>query len=237
MAAKYLSPFFALILFAAEPAWQSKPIASWTADDAQQVLNDSPWAKTATPKIVKTTNTNQSRSNASIAQLGGVNIGLPGMGGMGRHANRNSQTSESGDNSNATPTSTPTLTIRWESSLPVQAAELKAKNVNSPTMDDEHYAVAVYGIPNRLIKEDTPALDTQLKDQAAIKREGQKDFKPSRVEVIPRDQDTVVVYYFSRSKEITRNDKQFEFAAQIVNLQVSVFFNVEDMTFQNKLEL
>ena len=28
-----------------DPAWKTKPIPEWTADDAQQVLTDSPWPR------------------------------------------------------------------------------------------------------------------------------------------------------------------------------------------------
>jgi hypothetical protein len=227
------------LLLAADPSWQTKPIASWTEDDAHQVLSDSPWAKSVTPKIIKSSSSNQTRPNPGMAQVGGVGIGVPGvggMGGMGRRGGTRSQTADSNDTSNTNLTP-PTLTVRWESSLPVQAAELKARNVNSPSMDDDHYAIAVYGIPSRLIKMDSSALDNQLKDEASIKREGKKDLKPSSVQVIPRDEDNVVVYYFPRSKEITRQDKQIEFAAQILSLQFSISFNVTDMTYQTKLEL
>ncbi len=77
----------------------------------------------------------------------------------------------------------------------------------------------------------------QLKGQAVIRRDGKKDVKPCSVEVIPRDEGTLVVYYFSRSKEITRQDKQLEFSAQIARLQLSVPFDLEAMTYQGKLQL
>jgi len=42
---------FALLAAAAddEPPWRSKQIPEWSAEDANQVLSDSPWAKTPTP--------------------------------------------------------------------------------------------------------------------------------------------------------------------------------------------
>jgi hypothetical protein len=230
------------LLLAADPSWQTRPIAGWTDDDAHQVLNDSPWAKSVTPKVIRSSNTNQNRQNPGMAQVGGVGIGVPGMGGMGsggmgrRGGMRSSQPTDTTDTNNANFTP-PKLTVRWESALPVQAAELKARNVNAPAMDDDHYAIAVYGVPTRLIKMDSSALDNQLKDEASIKREGKKDLKPSSVQVIPRDEDNVVVYYFPRSKEITRQDGQIEFNAQILSLQFSVSFTVADMTYQSKLEL
>ena len=46
-----LPVFLALLAAAADddPAWRSKQIPEWSVEDANQVLFDSPWAKTFTP--------------------------------------------------------------------------------------------------------------------------------------------------------------------------------------------
>jgi len=41
----WLIPFSAFLLTAAEPIWKNKPIATWTEEDARQILERSPWAK------------------------------------------------------------------------------------------------------------------------------------------------------------------------------------------------
>ncbi len=169
--------------------------------------------------------------------LGGVGIGMPGMGGMGRRGGIRSTSTDTSGSTSSGASLPPSLTVRWESALPLQAAELKARNVNAPSIDEDHYAIAVYGIPSRMINSDSSAVADQLKGQAVIKRDGKKDVKPSSVEVIPRDEGTLVVYYFSRSKEITRQDKQLEFSAQMGRLQLSVPFDLEAMTYQGKLQL
>jgi hypothetical protein len=88
-----------------------------------------------------------------------------------------------------------------------------------------------------MINPGSPGLENELKGQAAIKRKGKKEIKPSGVEVIPRDYGTVVVYSFSRSNEITRQDKEIEFDAQIGRLQISQSFTLDDMIYQGKLSL
>jgi hypothetical protein len=129
------------------------------------------------------------------------------------------------------------LKLRWESALPIREAELKARDTSAPTLDADHYAIAVYGVPSRMAGGDTKSLANQLKKQAAIKRDGKKNLKPSSVEVLQRDDGPVIVYLFPRSKEITRQDKRIEFDAQIGRLQFAQSFYVDDMNYQGKLEL
>jgi hypothetical protein len=227
-----------LLLAATDPAWQTKPIAEWTQEDSVQVLNDSPWAKKVTPKVLKAPD---SVRGGNIAQLGGMGIGMPGMGGMGggmgRHGGARPQTSDTSSSTAASSSTPPSLTIRWESALPLQAAELKSRNVNAPSMDEDHYAVAVYGVPSHAVNMDSAGLNEQLKGQASLKRTGKKDINPSSVEVIPRDDGTLIVYFFSRSKEITKQDKEVDFSAQIGRFLLSVPFETSQMTYQGKLEL
>jgi hypothetical protein len=227
------------LLFAAtDHSWQGKQISDWTDDDAHQVLTDSPWALTVTPRFNRSPDNNSGRGTGGRLQAGGMGVGIPGMGGTGRRGGMRTPPPSGTDAGGGTNSnSPPTLVVRWESALPVQAAELKARNVNAPAVDETQYAIAVYGIPSRIIGSDSPALDDQLKGQAAIKRNGKKDLKPSRVEVLPREDGAIVVYFFSRSKEVTRQDKQIEFSAQIARLQFSTSFDVEAMTYQGKLEL
>ena len=95
-------------------------------------------------------------------------------------------------------------------------------------------------LPSTAFPAGSPAaqsLAKQLKKQAAIKRDGKKNLKPSSVEVLPREDGPVIVYLFPRSQEITRQDKRIEFDAQIGRLQLAQFFYVDDMNYQGKLEL
>ena len=40
--------------------WQ-KPVPEWTVDDAHEIMNDSPWAKTTTPTLDRAANDGQRR--------------------------------------------------------------------------------------------------------------------------------------------------------------------------------
>ena len=170
--------------------------------------------------------------------MGGVGIGMPGMGGMGRRGGMGAPStgSNSAGNTDSGSGAPPTLTVRWESALPVQGAELKTRSINAPAMDEDYYAIEVSGIPSKMIHSDGSNLEDQLKGQAVIKRDGKKDLKPSSVKVLTGDDSTAVVYFFSHQNEITRKDK-LEFNAQILQLKFTQAFNVEEMMYQGKLEL
>ena len=161
--------------------------------------------------------------------LGGFNLGRPGgMNGAGR-----SPDDAAGQDSGPLPT----LTLRWISALPISSAQMIARELNAPAADEDHYAIAVYGLPGGMVRGDPINLGAELKGRAALKREGKKDMTPSSVEVVPRDEGPVIVYFFPRSGEIARKDKQVEFHAEIGRLKFSQSFVLDEMVYRGKLEL
>jgi hypothetical protein len=230
------------LLAAADESWKDKQIAEWSQDDAKQVLSDSPWVKTATPTINKSASDGPRRPGRGGGfGVGGVGIGLPGMGGMGRRGGiggpgaggggypRGGQTGGTNDDLHVPET----VTLRWESALPVRGAELKTHDPNAPIVDDDAYAIAVYGVPSRMALGDPD----QLKKQATLKREGKKDMKPSSVEVLQKDDGPVIVYLFPRTNEITKDDRKILFDAEIGRLKLGQSFYLDDMVYQGKREL
>jgi hypothetical protein len=235
---------------AGDQTWKDKPIAEWNDADAKQVLADSAWVKSATPTLSKSAGGGERRSGGGPGRGGGINlgglqIGLPGIGGVGQRGGRGGSggggyprggtpRDSSGGADSSQP---PALTLRWESALPVRSAELIVHDENAPILDESHYAIAVYGVPSRMAEADSRNLVDALKKQAAIKREGKKDLKPSSVKVIQKDSGPVIVYLFPRSTEITRGDKRIEFDAQVGRLEIAQSFYVDEMIYQGKLEL
>jgi hypothetical protein len=238
--------FIAIVAWAADddPAWKAKQIPEWTENDAKDVLADSPWVKTFTPTMKQDQNNNGSRRGGG---LGGIGIGMPGMGGMGGGMGGrrgmggggypNGGGGYPGGGQSTRNNEAPKVTLRWESAMPVRTAELKVHDNDAPTLDDKHYAIAVYGIPDRMLSGDTKKLQDQLKGKASIKRDGKKDFKPSSVEVLERPDGPVVVYMFPMTNEITKQDHRVEFDADIQQIQLTQSFFTEDMVWQGKLEL
>jgi hypothetical protein len=250
-------PICALGLSAGDQTWKDKEIAAWTEDDARQVITDSPWARKVTPELGSPESRRSDRGGrpgyggggGGGYPGGGGGVGFPGGGigfpGGGRRGGGypgggggNSQGSDtSSDGSSRAAQTPPTLTVRWETALPVREAELKARDTSAPVVEEGHYAIAVYGIPERMTRGDSKNLADSLKKEASLRRDGKKELKPSSVEVLPRDDGPVVLYLFPKSNEITQADRRVEFDVKIGRLKFSQPFFLEDMVFKGKLEL
>jgi hypothetical protein len=129
------------------------------------------------------------------------------------------------------------LRLCWESALPVRLAELKAHIIEPPTLEGDGYQIAVYGIPGPSFKGDPRKLGDPLKETAALKREGKKDVKPTRVEVFQRQDGLAVVYLFPLSAEISLKDGQVQFEALIGRISVAHTYTLKEMQFLGRLEL
>ena len=207
--------FSVVLLMAADPSWKGKTISQWSAEDAGQVLTNSPWVKRTTVAILP------QRSEAQLREGGK-------MGGGGKRAGLGSL-SESGRGE--------TLDVRWESAAPVRAAELKAGETGAPDWEGDYYAIAVYDVPG-ITPVVQKSLSGELKQTTFLKRNGKKDLKPTRIDIALMGKNRArVVYFFPRSAEITLDDKRVEFVAQIGRLYVAQFFDTGEMQFQGKLEL
>ena len=158
------------------------------------------------------------------------------MGGGRRGGGGYPQGGQSSDD-NSSYGQAPALRLRWESALPVREAELKTRDNDAPTIDQDHYAIAVYGVPSKMVSGDEKHVADQLKKKASIKRDGKKDLKPSSVEVLQRDDGPVIVYLFPRTTELTKEDRRAEFDAPVGRLEFSKAFFLDEMTYQGKLEL
>lgn len=235
--AVYLALACALLTFAAEPAWKNKQAAEWTAADARQILMDSPWVKNTAASIRPLQTEDQRREGGQMGQEHGV--GFDGLAddrpraklptGLIDLVKPESQTPR--------PLGTLSLLLRWESALPVQVAEMKTRDVDSPTLGLEGYCISVYGVPRAHVAGDPKTLGIPLKAQAVLKRDGKKDVRPINVEVIQRDEGTIVVYLFPLSAEISPNDHRVEFDADIGRIAISQLFDLDEMRLDGKLQL
>jgi hypothetical protein len=218
------------LLLAADPAWMTKPIQQWNEDDAKQVLTNSPWVRYARPALLPELTEDQRREGGQMG--GGKGVGLQGVGGGGvfAPAQKPEPVRPKAGSGYAD-----ALTVRWESAFPVRVAEVKAKEIGAPDWDGEFYAIAVYDVPG--LKGSNTELNI-MKRAAFLKREGKKDIKPERVDVLQRPNGlAIVVYLFPRSDEITKDDKRIRFTAQIARLYLERDFDTSEMAFEGKLQL
>lgn len=227
----YLLPLATILLAAADPSWKDKPLSQWTAEDAKQLLTDSPWVKHLTPHWLPDLSPFQREEGGDLNEGVGKGVGLAGTGILGPR-----REAEAIKRAHTKPEPAPVM-VRWESALPVRFAEKKAGETDVPELKSDDYAIAVYGIPVPK-RGNSP---NELKDIATLRRYKKKDMKPSRVEILRHEDDdddtATVVYLFPRSIEITKKDGGMEFSAQIGRLFVSQYFYTGEMQFRGETQI
>jgi len=230
-----LSLLSVTLLIAADPPWVAKRIPEWSEKDAFLVLSNSPWVGKAAPALTRLMTASQWRDGGDMAAQGGGHggIGLENAGslvGTGGAIKRPGQGPEDEH--------LPKLTIRWESALPIRAAEIRANDHTAPELDGEDYAIAVYDLNLKIASIELKGIENAVKQVAILKVEGRKDFRPSRVSVIELGGDmATVVYFFPRAAHITAQDERLVFEGQVGRITFAQYFYPAQMQFLGKLEL
>jgi hypothetical protein len=218
---------FAALLRASGPSWTSKPPKQWDMADAKQILTDSPWVRKATPVPLPLKNESAVRASGLMGSGQSVDIealsasALTGVGAKPSSRHRPKALE---------------VEVRWESALPVRAAELRAREEDLPEWEGSVYAIAIYDVPG--INANQKSLPKQLSKEAYLKRDGKKDLKPVGVNLLPQEGGlTTIVYLFPRSGEITPEDIRVQFTAVFGRLFLAQNFYPPQMQFQGKLEI
>lgn len=220
---------FAALLTASGPPWITKPPRQWDEADAKQILTDSPWVKKATPAELPPRN--ESVVRASGLMGAGQSVDIEALGASALTGVGASQPSRRRARAKALE-----VEVRWESALPVRAAELKAREEDLPEWEGAVYAIAIYDVPG--LDANQKSLPKWLGKEAYLKRDGKKDLKPVGVNLLPQEGGlTTIVYLFPRSEEITAEDQRVEFTAVFGRLSLAQYFYPVQMQFQGKLEL
>lgn len=210
----------------AADSWKTKQIEQWTDIDAKAILLKSPWVQRATPGLLPKQSEAARRQGGKMGGSQGVRAVSPSalFGGPGAkpHAAR--------------PSLLKPLEIRWESARPVRAAEVLAREEDSPEIETNRYVIAVYDVPGLDIAMKT--LPGDLQRVAALSRAGKKDIKPAEVDLLPQANGlTTVVYMFPETDPITLEDEKVAFSAVFDHLSVAQFFYMREMQLGGKLEL
>jgi hypothetical protein len=218
----------ALLLAEDAPSWTTKPVDQWNEGDAKQLLAESPWVGQVTLQPIPDKSPDERRDSGNWQAGVGHGVGIAGTGILGPR-----RMAEAIRRAHEKP-SPGTVGIRWESAMPVRAAESKVGESPASPLHTGWYAITLYDVP---LPKKYWSPD-RLKGLAFLRRENKPDFKPSRVEVHRNDDGTAtLVYLFPRHEEITRRDRNVIFAAQIARLFVSEFFYPATMQLAGQLEL
>ena len=208
----------------AKDFWNEKKPADWTADEVQQMLTRSPWAKEAS---IFDSATHKGVSSAPYA--GGVygrrryespdGKSLPTVGGIKGWS----------------------AIVRWESAFPVRDGMKAPKTADV----DENYIIALVGdIPGASVPtDDDSAAERQqkmdvLKESTRLERRDDP-LELQRVKIAPRTplSPAGTLYYFSRVLPITAEDKQVTFVTKVGPLELKCKFTLRDMLYRGNLEL
>lgn len=233
----------ACITVAAADFWETKPFTTWSADEVEAILTDSPWSRVASVNTPNASLANRVGGlsggvvGAGVGSRGGIGAGGGGVGGDGA--------GNIGGGTFMPPPQRIRLTVRWESARPVrQASARRQSGLDSPIppdaeqllgRDDRVYRVAVAGIPLEL-SEAVESLDavqraTSLRpgDRAAI--------FPVDVRLRYEDDLLVIESHFSRASLILLADNEVEFITSLGPTQIKTTFTLADMTVDGRLVL
>jgi hypothetical protein len=224
------------LLIAADPPWMAKRIPEWSDKDAYLILSESPWSHKAAVSLARLLTAAERREGGDMAAQGGGHGGI-GFENAGTLVSRGSGGAIVRPGQGAEELHLK-LAIRWESALPVQAAELRTHDNSAPELDGEDYAIAVYAVSLKLASVEMKGLESELKKLAVLRVEGRQEFRPTRVVAVELGGGMAnVIYFFPRSAHITAEDQRLVFEGQVGRLLFAQYFYPAEMKFLGKLEL
>jgi len=99
---------FAILAWASDPPWKSKPYDQWDEKDIQRVFSDSPWSRSTS--VARTWNKYSAKDNQQNSQIGGRDRGIPSS------SDTSAENSIGGDVA---------FFVDWASSRPMRAASAR----------------------------------------------------------------------------------------------------------------
>lgn len=199
--------------------WNDKKPEDWSAEEIQEMLTRSPWAKEGSVSVFGGAGGNLINRNGAMSESGD-------MTGGGRRRT-NTTKSQSGE----APDLRYKAIVRWQSALPIRQA-LKSKSTEGIA---DYYILAVVG---DLAMADPDADEAQresrldmMKQYTKLDRHGGA-IPLANVEPVKK---VGTLFYFPRSEPI--KDGQVTFSTKMGPVEVKCRFTVKDMMYRGKLEL
>lgn len=277
----------AALLLAAN-SWDSKAYTQWSGEDVNRILTNSPWAKKAAVSLEDAPGGGGRGGmglpgigpglpgGGGVGSAGGGGMGIPAGGGMGMPGggggmgmpgggggmgrNRGGQGPGMGGDHNQT------VTVQWQSALPVQQALLRSKfpdNTPGPgnpnyTLDQpqKDYVIAVSGLrmprrrsdndddvpqdpnsPNARPNMSPENMRRQLMGTSHLTVKNRAPIDAEDVKIDPNSPDNTILFYFPRTQPISLDDKEVAFETALGRMKIEHKFHVKDMKFQGKLAL
>jgi hypothetical protein len=203
--------------------WEEQPFTEWSDKNVQKMLNDSPWAqqvRIAIGNLSEDALPTAAQPDGPPEDCGGTQFG-----GIQRHR----------------------LAVVWTSVLPVkQALVRQASGLGGPVpaesqqmldQTEPFYAVTLFGIPPSLAV--LGSMRDTLMSETELRRKDRQPIVPEDVRLFQNADDGLirVIFLFPKSDVITSDDKDVELVTRLVDSEVKKKFKLENMVFQNQLEL
>src|SRR5579883_696675 len=229
-------------LFAAD-FWNAKPFTDWNEKDAQKMLENSPWSR---PLSIAT-----GMEGPAAGNNGGKR---GGRGAMGETASDSAQSGRMGDNPMGDPGSgvggrnrtgeevgpiaTTTVTVRWQSALPVRQAMVKLKYGNEAGTSPEAkkfleapqnaYVIALSGSLQPMFRGgDNDAIKKMLMEETTIAVKGKDALKPADIQSGRAGKGLEIYFIFPKSAEFSLEDKEVEFSTKLGKISVKQKFKLK----------
>lgn len=248
-----------LCLSAASLPWRKDP-KQWSREDVERVLEHSPWAQAAPATFPD----NRSAPPQSVYDLPGpAQAGMPAPKNAATDGRWDGGVSR---NNGAGMLPSLSVLVRWESALPIRQALLRSKALGmlptpgtDPTQaaaEPASYILTITGlVPSNqyrsigaLPKQSSsdaddgtrPAKDTEqvlegLMGNTRLLVRGKATLRPENVKLDPAT--GVIRVFFPRTVEIVKSDKEVLFTSRFGSLTLEKRFHLNDMMYQNRLEL
>lgn len=235
----------AALLYAADP-WTKDP-QKWTTDDAQRILNASPWAQQARATFAAADDNEPPPPGplpgAAQAGMAGQRGATDGNwdGGVGRRSMGVIPTLQ--------------VLVRWDTALPIREATMRIGDVR-PVDNDvvaKNYVVTLFGLVPAKRYRDAGKLDTSsssddtvdardpedllegLMATSRLVRHGHPQLAPDNVKL---DGATGILHiFFPRTDPIRPAEKDVLFHTRFGSVTVEKEFHLREMTYQGRLEL
>lgn len=203
--------------------WEEQPFTEWSDKDVEKMLRDSPWAqqvRIAIGSLSEDALPTAAQPSGPPEECGGTQFG-----GIQRHR----------------------LSVVWTSALPVkQALVRQAVGLGAPVPAESQqvldqpeplYAVTIFGIPPSLAV--LGSMRDTLMAETELRRKDQEPIVPEDVRLFQNADDGMIriIFLFRKTDLITLDDKDVELVTRLVESEVKKKFKLEDMVFQNQLEL
>ena len=221
--------FLASAALTAADFWEEKDFTTWSPQQIEKMLTDSPWAKKAT--IVLGSLQDGGGSG------GGFQSGGAGFGGGGAAARDGGAGEFSG-------VRRVNVTVAWVSALPVRQAIARLRaGADAPVLPDEKrlpedepfYVVAVAGMPTRVAQGGSL---NEVLEKTALKSKRKEPIKPADIRIVPETQQTVrVEFVFPKVNAFALDDKEVEFVTKMGPADIARKFTLADMVVRGRLAL